>query len=304
MRLPVTPPQLAKGANRMLNQSADLPRGYLRLVRHFRNKKWLMSTWVARLQHCWFPRHTILGRDAFFPLLVRQICGSGPHRSLAEYQEELRSDALLRAAYSAAGRAGRSEPSLDQLVARRTGNVSVFYALVRELRPEVLVETGTASGLMTSWILAALARNGTGRLISIDLPPRNGELTMEMTLTTGDVGYLVPAQYRDRWTLIAGDAKVHLPCVLAGNAVDFFIHDSLHTRTHMLFELNVARALMRPGTCIVSDDVLWNDSFFSFVESHRLRSLGCISNPNVAVTLNDFDAYELDIGVEVQRGPA
>lgn len=288
----------------MLNQSSDLPRGYLRLVRHLRNKKWLMSTPLASLQHRWFPRHTILEREKFFPELVRTICGRDPLRPLAEYQQELGSDNLLRATYAQAASLGRSEPSLDDLVQRRTGNLSVFYALVRELKPKVMVETGTASGLMTSWMLAALARNSSGRLISIDLPPVHGQLTMEMTLLGSEVGYLVPQEYQTRWTLIAGDAKIHLPVLLSGEAVDFFIHDSLHTRTHMLFELNVARALMDPGACIVSDDVLWNDSFFSFVESHRLRSLACISNPNVAVTRNDFDDYERDIGLQFRPGSA
>lgn len=287
----------------MLNQSADLPGGYLRLVRHLRNKRWLMRTPLARLQHLWYPRHTILEGEEFFPELLRLTCGRPPTRTLADYAAELLADGALRSTYAAAGRAGRPEPSLDEMVARRTGNVSVFYALVRELQPGVAVETGTASGLMTSWMLAALARNGRGRLLSIDLPPRNGELTMEMTLSDSDVGYLVPQEYRGAWIRIAGDAKLHLPRVLADEPVDLFVHDSLHTRTHMLFELHVARALMRPGACIVSDDVLWNSAFFSFVDAHRLRSLGCISNPNVGVTRNEFDTYELDIGVFARTEP-
>lgn len=285
----------------MLNQSADLPKGYLRLVRHLRNKKWLLATPLGRMQHLWFPSHTILDRESYFPKLVRLVCGRPARKTLPEYVAELRADQELRATYAAAGSAGRPEPDLDDLLARRTGNVATFYGLVRELEPKVIVETGTASGLMTSWMLAALSRNGAGRLISIDLPPRHGELTMEMTIEDSQVGYLVPPGYRGPWRRIAGDAKVHLPALLAGEKADMFVHDSLHTRTHMLFELNVARALMAPGACIVSDDVLWNDAFFSFVSAHRLRSLSCVSNPNVAVTRNEFDAYELDIGVGIRQ---
>src|SRR5262249_16918185 len=47
---------------------------------------------------------------------------------------------------------------------------SALFFLVRALRPATVVETGTANGTSTTYLLAALARNGAGRLVSIDLP--------------------------------------------------------------------------------------------------------------------------------------
>ncbi len=67
--------------------------------------------------------------------------------------------------------------------------------------------------------------------------------------------------------------KDFLPKLLIKNDVDIFIHDSLHTRTHMLFEYNCARALMRPNAVIISHDILWNKAFFSFIASHNLKGI-------------------------------
>ncbi len=62
---------------------------------------------------------------------------------------------------------------------------------MREISPRCIVETGTASGAMTSILLTALCRNGRGRLVSIDLPPVAGKLTMEETIMPHEVGFFV-----------------------------------------------------------------------------------------------------------------
>jgi hypothetical protein len=69
----------------------------------------------------------------------------------------------------------------------------------------------------------------------------------------------------------------------------------------MLYELNVARALLPEGAVIVSDDTLWNKAFVTFLESHDLRGVACESNPNLAITVNRFDDYEKSIGLGVVR---
>ena len=54
----------------------------------------------------------------------------------------------------------------------------LIYVLVRYLKPAQCLETGVYYGGNTAFLLAALARNGSGRLVSIDLPDsaivRNG----------------------------------------------------------------------------------------------------------------------------------
>jgi hypothetical protein len=67
------------------------------------------------------------------------------------------------------------------------------YALCRALKPQVVLETGVAFGVTSSFILKALAVNASGALHSIDLPPttRGGADRF--------VGALIPLALRERW---------------------------------------------------------------------------------------------------------
>lgn len=232
------------------------------------------------------------------------LAGKTPAKSLADYRAEILADAALEKIYNDAVASGQLPTKYKTYADRfaNAANLVNYYALMREIRPQIVVETGTAAGSMTSWLLSALEKNGEGQVISIDLPARKGELTMDTTVM--EAGYLIPAPYKHRWTYLEGDAKILLPKVLLEHQADVFIHDSLHTRTHMLFEYNVARALLRPGAYILSDDILWNTSFFDFLTSHKLRGLACMDNPNLGLTVNQFDEYETGIGTGVVHSVA
>lgn len=84
---------------------------------------------------------------------------------------------------------GRGEYSAMSVFA---DEAKILYALVRALRPSVMVEVGTNSGCSTAHILAALEANGNGKLYSVDIDPGAGsgipdELRGRLTLVTGDV---------------------------------------------------------------------------------------------------------------------
>lgn len=225
-----------------------------------------------------------------------QFVGHSPRRALDDYLVELLADDALRDQYTRAlerGWIGIKHARYEDRC-HLVANVINYYALIRELMPDVVVETGTATGSMTSWILAALARNERGKLVSIDIPPVAGTLTMNMSIEQERVGFLIPPGYRTRWECIFGDARLLLAQTLIEHPADVFIHDSLHTPTHMLFEYTVARALMRPGSLILSDDVLSNRAWIDFLTAHRLKGLGCASNPNLGLAVNVFDELETD----------
>lgn len=134
--------------------------------------------------------------------------------------------------------------------------VLVQYAVIRALKPDVVVETGVASGVSTSYLLLALAKNCRGVLHSIEL----GDASY---LPAGKApGWIVPEWLKPRWHLHVGDAVSLLPAVLAElPEVDVFIHDSLHTYEHMKFELETAYRHIRPGGLLLADDALWNSAF-------------------------------------------
>ncbi len=286
----------------MQTQIPDIA-AYLACINWCRSNEWAFNSFAKPFLNLFHRHHTILGREEYYEAVLR-LCRVKPRNPLAVYRDELVRNDLVRRNYVGAIDSGRLQKKYkvyEDKILLQEANVVHYYALIREVQPAIVVETGTAAGSMTAWVLAALAANKKGKLISIDLPPVAGKLVMDLTISKADVGFLIPREYHERWEYLMGDAKILLPRVLADNEVDVFIHDSLHTRSHMLFEYNVARCLMKPGKIILSDDILWNRSFFDFVRSHQLTSLACISNPNLGVTVNVFDEYETGIGTDVIR---
>ena len=141
------------------------------------------------------------------------------------------------------------------------------YAAVRAFAPEIVVETGVASGVSSSYLLLALKKNGRGKLYSIELgdarylPPKKPP------------GWIVPDWLKSRWELQIGDSRVLLPAILAQlGTTDVFIHDSLHTYDHMLWEFRTAYPFLKPGGLLISDDAAWNPAFPEFCfEVHAER---------------------------------
>jgi predicted O-methyltransferase YrrM len=154
--------------------------------------------------------------------------------------------------------------------------ILVQYAAVRALNPECVVETGVANGVSSSYLLLALHNNGgSGRLHSIGLDD-------PAFLPPGDKpGWLVPDWLRERWQLHIGDARQILPSLLSRlGTVDVFIHDSLHTYEHMMWELETAYPVVRCGGLLFADDALWNNAFqdfarkFSEPDTRIIRGVG------------------------------
>jgi hypothetical protein len=147
----------------------------------------------------------------------------------------------------------------------------IDYALVRIVQPDLVVETGVREGFSTRFLLLAMERNQHGTLHSIDLPDQDQPLSPEGeggtdALPSGKTtGWLIPASLRSRWHLHLGDARDLLPGLLRTlGQVDIFIHDSLHTYDHMLFEYRMAWPHLRAGGILLSDDTDWNAAFAEF----------------------------------------
>ncbi len=138
------------------------------------------------------------------------------------------------------------------------GLARAVWCLVNHLRPENIVETGVARGIVSRIVLEALERNAAGRLFSIDLMPLNPVLQLQVGIAVGD-------RLKDRWTYIRGSSRRRLPGLLSRlGQIDLFIHDSLHTQRNTRFELDHAWAALRPGGALVVDDVDLNGAFHSF----------------------------------------
>lgn len=154
-----------------------------------------------------------------------------------------------------------------------------LYVLTRALRPEHVVETGVSSGISSVHFLAALRRNRGGTLHSIDRPQvqagptlRPGEPAVSVPPGRSS-GWAIPKGYRDGWDLRLGPSEELLPPLVREIAsVDLFLHDSLHTPSHLTFELETVRPKLHPGSIVLADNTQWTgQSFVRFARSLQAR---------------------------------
>jgi len=132
---------------------------------------------------------------------------------------------------------------------------ALCHSICASLKPRIVVETGVAYGITSAYVLQALHTNSFGELESVDLPPLAGS---DGTF----IGFLVPEYLRQRWRLHRGSSRILLPRVFgASGPVDLFIHDSLHTYSHMKWEFRIALDALRPGGIIIADDIEGNRAF-------------------------------------------
>ena len=146
-----------------------------------------------------------------------------------------------------------------------------LYMAVRFARPQTVVETGVFDGCSSAVILQALSDNGSGRLISIDLPATD---TIEMsthrmretTLPPGcQPGWVIPDYLREQHRLVFGDSREVLPSLLDEcPQIDIFFHDSLHTFEHQYFEYSTAWPALSEEGLLLSDDIHWSAAFHKF----------------------------------------
>ena len=157
-----------------------------------------------------------------------------------------------------------------------------LYAVLREVRPRVAVETGVANGFSTAFSLLALQANGDGHLHSVDLPREVGRDYEPGTFHEGEgragippgsePGWLIPRELKERWTLILGRTQEELPPLLERlGTIDSFMHDSEHSFECMWFEFNAAWPALRTGGVLLSDDVNSTEAFRRFAAEQSRR---------------------------------
>ncbi|MGI0022296.1 MAG: class I SAM-dependent methyltransferase [Nitrososphaeraceae archaeon] len=151
----------------------------------------------------------------------------------------------------------------------------LLYTICRVIKPEIIIETGVASGLSSTIFLLALEKNDKGHLYSIDLPPSE-----ELNITIGQhttipknkiAGWLVPDSLKKRWTLELGDSKKILPEILNKlKKCDLFLHDSDHTYEHMRWEYETVWPFLK--IMLLSDDIYRHTAFDDFAAKYKMKT--------------------------------
>ncbi len=130
-------------------------------------------------------------------------------------------------------------------------DLMTYQRLLFDVKPDIVIETGTASGGLTLYLAMLLENiNEAGRVLSVDIREKNGE------------GVLASASIRqslkDRIQFFQGsstDPKIvgQMAALAKGKKV-VVILDSMHTRNHVVQELELYAPLVPPGGYIIVND--------------------------------------------------
>lgn len=187
-------------------------------------------------EHTNFTYNLTQRNEAHLAWFIAQTLGVELTR-VEECFNELRSDFLLESEIQEKVQQSPKRFITDDDV--RYGRRLGWYAIVRLTQPNVIIESGTDKGLGSSVLAAALARNGFGRLYTLDINPAAGQL--------------IPDRYNSIVEIVIGDAVESIES-LGEQTVDLFIQDGNHTSGYEEAELAALTAGITPATIIVSDN--------------------------------------------------
>lgn len=147
------------------------------------------------------------------------------------------------------------------------GDLSLLHSVTALTRATTVIETGVAYGWSSLAILSAQAKNGGGRLISVDMPyPKMGNEAF--------VGIAVPERLRGGWTLVREPDRNGLRRAirLAGGPLDLVHYDSDKSYYGRQFAFPLLWSALRPGGVFISDDIQDNLAFADFIEQMGVAS--------------------------------
>jgi hypothetical protein len=157
----------------------------------------------------------------------------------------------------------RDYADLNQGYGRRLG----WYALVRALKPRVVVETGVEKGLGSCVIASALIRNraegSPGRYFGTDIDRQ--------------AGYLFTEPYSGAGQILYGDSIDSLSRL--DETIDLFINDSEHSAAYEAREYLTVYGKLSPRAVILGDDSHVSPALFEYASSHGKRYLFFAEKP-------------------------
>jgi cephalosporin hydroxylase len=117
----------------------------------------------------------------------------------------------------------------------------IYQELLHELRPAVIVETGTAGGGSALFLASICDLLGHGSIVSVDVVAQPGRPTH------GRITYLTGSS-------TAPEIRTQIEQLVGDRAPVLVILDSNHERDHVLEELRIYAPLVTPGSFVIVED--------------------------------------------------
>ncbi|GAA3438113.1 O-methyltransferase [Kutzneria kofuensis] len=137
---------------------------------------------------------------------------------------------------------GRADALADVYMPISAAGGRLLYALVRAIRPKVVVEFGTSYGISTLHLAAAVRDNGTGHVYGTEL---------SATKVTAARANLATADLSDHVTILEGDALDTLAGV--PGPIGLLLVDGWKELSLPVLRLLEPR--LAPGALVVADDI-------------------------------------------------
>ncbi len=178
------------------------------------------------------------------------------HTTIRSYIAEIENDHLLRQHIQKGIIQSGLARFADQDV--RYGKRVGWYALVRAMKPKIVVETGVDKGLGSVVLAAALLKNKaegfTGQLYGTDINP--------------EAGYLLTGEYQTVGKILYGDSIETLSKMT--DKIDFFINDSDHSADYEYREYQTIKDKLSDNAIILGDNAHVTDKLSRFsIENNR-----------------------------------
>ena len=172
------------------------------------------------------------------------------YSTIAEYFSELEGDTQLKQHVIRVTAASKLAAIADEYV--RFGRRLGWYAVVRALKPRLIVETGVDKGLGSCILTAALKRNSQegfeGRYIGTDINP--------------NAGYLLTGEYARFGRIMYGDSIESLRTI--ADSIDVFINDSDHSADYEYREYLTIASKLSHRALVLGDNAHSCDKLLQF----------------------------------------
>lgn len=126
---------------------------------------------------------------------------------------------------------------------------SILFKMVRCLQPSTIIELGSCVGISASYMSAACALNGKGKLMTLEGSPATAEIAQESLEGLG---------FRNSSVVVGPFHSTMLGVLKTEKPIDFFFNDGHHDREAVLLYFEQSLPFLADDAVIVFDDISWS----------------------------------------------